>query len=302
MHIHHDHNHGHSLGHHHHHGHSHSNQKNILLAFVLNASFAVIEFVGGYFTNSVAIYSDALHDLGDSLALLFAYFAEKLSLKKADSSYTFGYRRFSVLAALINGLILLIGSVLILGEAIERIQAPEPVHAPGVFGLAVLGIVVNGFAAYRMSKNTGMNSQMIKLHLLEDILGWCAVLVVSVVLLFRPWYFLDSVLSILIAFMIISGVMRNLRNVTKIFLQAFPDTLNREELIRDLLKMAHVIDVHLLQGWSVDEASFNLTLHVKVDADLRMRDVDDLRLEIQAYLKKKNVVYSTIQFEGASCQ
>jgi cobalt-zinc-cadmium efflux system protein len=299
--MHNHHHHGHAHGHHHHHGHSHSNQKNILLAFGLNASFAVIEFVGGYLTNSVAIYSDALHDLGDSLALLFAYFAEKLSLKKADNQYTFGYRRFSVLAALINGLILLVGSVFIISEAIQRFQNPEPIHAPGVLGLAFLGIAVNGFAAYRMSKNSGMNSQMIKLHLLEDILGWCAVLVVSIVLLFKPWYFLDSVLSVLIAFMIISGVIRNLRNVTKIFLQAFPDTLNREDLIKDLMKIKHVVDVHFLQGWSVDESSFNLTLHVKVDSELRMKEVDSLRVEIQAYLKNKHVVYSTIQFEGTDC-
>lgn len=298
--MHNHHHHGHAHGHHHH-GHSHSNQKNILLAFALNASFALIEFVGGYLTNSVAIYSDALHDLGDSLALLFAYFAEKLSLKEADQKYTFGYRRFSVLAALINGLILLVGSVFIISEAIERFQNPEPIHAPGVLGLAILGIVVNGVAAYRMSKNSGMNSQMIKLHLLEDILGWCAVLVVSVVLLFKPWYFLDSVLSVLIAFMIISGVIRNLRNVTKIFLQAFPDTLNREEMIKDLVKINHVVDVHFLQGWSVDESSFNLTLHVKVDSELRMKEVDNLRVEIQKYLKKKHVLYSTIQFEGTDC-
>jgi len=298
--MHNHHHHGHAHGHHHH-GHSHSNQKNILLAFGLNASFAVIEFVGGYLTNSVAIYSDALHDLGDSLALLFAYFAEKLSLKKADNQYTFGYRRFSVLAALINGLILLVGSVFIISEAIQRFQNPEPIHAPGVLGLAFLGIAVNGFAAYRMSKNSGMNSQMIKLHLLEDILGWCAVLVVSIVLLFKPWYFLDSVLSVLMAFMIISAVIRNLRNVTKIFLQAFPDTLNREDLIKDLMKIKHVVDVHFLQGWSVDESSFNLTLHVKVDSELRMKEVDSLRVEIQAYLKNKHVVYSTIQFEGTDC-
>jgi cobalt-zinc-cadmium efflux system protein len=101
--------------------------------------------------------------------------------------------------------------------------------------------------------------------------------------------------------MIISGVIRNLRNVTKIFLQAFPDTLNREDLIKDLMKIKHVVDVHFLQGWSVDESSFNLTLHVKVDSELRMKEVDSLRVEIQAYLKNKHVVYSTIQFEGTDC-
>lgn len=145
--------------HDHNHSHESKNEKNILLAFFLNAGFAAIEFVGGYLTNSVAIYSDALHDLGDSLALLFSYFAEKLSSKKADSKFTFGYRRFSVLAALVNGLILIIGSTFILSEAISRYQNPEPVHAEGVLLLALLGLAVNGFAAFRMSKNSGANSR-----------------------------------------------------------------------------------------------------------------------------------------------
>lgn len=286
------------------HNHPHKgneNQKNILLAFFLNAGFAVVEFVGGYLTNSVAIYSDALHDLGDSLALMFAYMAEKISQKKADRNFTFGYRRFSVLAALINGLILLLGSTFIISEAVTRFQNPEPIMAEGVIGLALLGLVVNGFAAFRMSKNSGLNSRMIMFHLLEDILGWCAVLVVSVVLLFKPWYFLDSVLSILIAGIIISGVVKNLFKVSKIFMQTFPDYIDREELIKRLLSLENVMDVHFIQGWSIDESSFNLTLHVKVPSDLRMSDVDVLRFNIERILKDEHVLYATIQFEGSDC-
>lgn len=297
------HNHSHSHSHSHSHGHSHhsNNEKNILLAFFLNAGFAVIEFVGGYLTNSVAIYSDALHDLGDSFALLFSYIAEKISIKKADKKFTFGYRRFSVLAALINGLILLVGSTFIIREAITRIQNPEAIHAEGVILLAILGLSVNGYAAYRMSKNSGINSRMIMFHLLEDILGWCAVLIVSIVLLFKPWYFLDSVLSILIALIIINGVIKNLFSVSKIFLQAFPENINRETIIKDLSAFENVIDIHFIQGWSVDESNFNLTLHVKVPADLRMKDVDILRYKMEAYLKENNILYTTIQFEGNEC-
>jgi len=279
-----------------------NNQKNILLAFFLNAGFAVVEFVGGYLTNSVAIYSDALHDLGDSMALMFAYIAEKISQKKADRNFTFGYRRFSVLAALINGLILLVGSTFIISEAISRFQNPESIIAEGVIGLAFLGLAVNGFAAYRMSKNSGLNSKMIMYHLLEDILGWCAVLVVSVILLFKPWYFLDSVLSVLIAGIIISGVLKNLLKVSKIFMQTFPDYIDREGLIKELSSLKNVMDVHFVQGWSIDESSFNLTLHVKVPSDLRMSDVDSLRSQMETILKDKNVLYTTIQFEGSDCQ
>lgn len=288
--------------HNHNHSHRENNQQNILLAFFLNAGFAVIEFIGGYLTNSVAIYSDALHDLGDSIALLFAYIAEKISVKKADKKFTFGYRRFSVLAALINGLILLIGSAFIIREAVARFQNPEPIHVPGVILLALLGLAVNGFAAYRMSKNSGLNSRMIMLHLLEDILGWCAVLLVSIVLLFKPWYILDSVLSILIAFIIINGVIKNLYNVSKIFLQAFPENINREDIIKDLSIFNHVVDIHFIQGWSLDESNFNLTLHVKVSSNLLMKDVDVLRKKMEDYLREKHILFTTIQFEGDDCE
>lgn len=285
----------------HNHSHIENNQKNILLAFFMNAGFAVIEFVGGYLTNSVAIYSDALHDLGDSIALLFAYIAEKISVKKADKKFTFGYRRFSVLAALVNGLILLVGSAFIIKEAVTRLQNPEPIHVQGVILLAFLGLAVNGFAAFRMSKNSGLNSRMIMLHLLEDILGWCAVLIVSIVLLFKPWYFLDSALSIIIAFIIINGVIKNLFNVSKIFLQAFPENISREVIVKELTTFENVIDIHFIQGWSLDESNFNLTLHVKVSSSLLMKDVDILRKRIEVYLREKHILFTTIQFEGEEC-
>ena len=287
----------------HDHGHHQKelNEKNILLAFFLNAGFAVIEFVGGYLTNSVAIYSDALHDLGDSIALLFSYFAEKMSSKKADQQFTYGYRRFSVLAALVNGLILLVGSTFIISEAIQRLQSPEAIHAPGVILLSLLGLSVNGFAAYRMSKNSGLNSRMLMFHLLEDILGWCAVLVVSIVLLFKPWYFLDSVLSILIAVIIINGVIKNLYQVSKILLQSFPSKIDRKKLEQDILGLNNVLGVHFIQGWSLDDSSFNLTLHVKVSSELQMKEVDALRVQIETYLRANQILYTTIQFEGSEC-
>lgn len=292
---------GHNHHHHGHHHHHHDNQKNILLAFFLNFGFSIVEFIGGYLTNSVAIYSDALHDLGDSVALLFAYMAEKMSQRKPDKKYTFGYRRFSVLAALINGLILLLGSTFIISEAIQRFLSPEPIWAEGVILLALLGLTVNGIAAYRMSKNSGLNSRMLMFHLLEDILGWCAVLVVSTILLFKPWYILDSILSIIIALIIINGVVKNLFEVSKILMQAFPENFNREAVLRDLHKFEHVLDIHFIQGWSVDETSYSLSLHVKVPSDMQMRAVDVLREKMEVYLRDKHVIYSTIQFEGEDC-
>jgi cobalt-zinc-cadmium efflux system protein len=223
---------GEHLHHHHHSG------KNILIAFFLNASFAVIELIGGYYTNSVSIISDALHDFGDSLALLFSFFAEKIALKKADEKFTFGYRRFSILSALINGLILLTGSIFVIDEAVSRILSPEVVKPEGMLALAVLGIIVNAVAAYRLSKNDGLNSQMVMYHMLEDLLGWIAVLIVSVILLFKPWFILDSILSILIALIILRGVYKNLLKVGMIFLQKFPDDIEINKIKQKVLSLA----------------------------------------------------------------
>lgn len=283
-------------GHHHHH---HTGSKNILMAFFLNIVFAVIEIIGGYMTNSVAIMSDALHDLGDSLALLFSYFAEKLSHKEADEYYTFGYRRFSILSALINGVILLSGSIFVIYEAVGRIISPQVVQPDGMIFLAFLGIGVNGFAAYRLSKDNSTNVKMVMFHLLEDLLGWVAVLIVSIVLLYKPWFFLDSVLSILISLIILRGVYKNLAKVIKIFLQRFPEDLNLKEITDKIQMLKLVDDIHAIKGWSIDDETFYLRFHVKVPPETQMQVVDQLKNEIKFILEKHHVQYSTIEFESS---
>lgn len=274
--------------------------KNILVAFFLNAGFAVIELIGGYLTNSVAIYSDALHDFGDSLALLFSYFAEKLSYKNADKKFTFGYRRFSVLSALINGVILLVGSLFVIYEASQRIMSPEKVSPEGMLGLAILGVLVNSFAAYRLSKDDGMNTKMVMLHLLEDLLGWFAVLIVSIVLLYKPWYVLDSILSVLISLVILRGVYKNLIRVGMIFLQTFPDGLELEQLKNEVMELGLVNDIHAVKGWSIDDTSYYLRFHILVPEETKIGTVDSLKVKIKDILNKYNVTYSTIEFESVN--
>ena len=288
-------------GHHHdhHHHHHHAEGKNILIAFFLNFTFALIEIVGGYFTNSVAIMSDAIHDLGDSMALLFSYFAEKLSVKEADDSYTFGYRRFSILSAFINGLILLGGSLFVLYEAIQRLFSPQAVEPKGMIALAILGIAVNGFAAYRLSKSQGINSKMVMLHLLEDLLGWVAVLLVSIILLFKPWYSLDAILSILISFLILKGVYKNLVKVIRIFLQKFPEDLSLTEIKNEIKSLPEVKDIHEIKGWSIDDQSYYLRFHLKVAPETQMKTVDKIKRQVKDILTRHHVEYSTIEFESS---
>lgn len=285
--------------HHHHHHHHHAEGKNILIAFFLNFTFALIEIVGGYFTNSVAIMSDAIHDLGDSMALLFSYFAEKLSVKEADDSYTFGYRRFSILSAFINGLILLGGSLFVLYEAIQRLFSPQAVEPKGMIALAILGIAVNGFAAYRLSKSQGINSKMVMFHLLEDLLGWVAVLLVSIILLFKPWYSLDAILSILISFLILKGVYKNLVKVIRIFLQKFPEDLSLTEIKNEIKSLPEVKDIHEIKGWSIDDQSYYLRFHLKVAPETQMKTVDKIKRQVKDILTRHHVEYSTIEFESS---
>ena len=287
-----------SDNHHHHHRHHHQGSKNILVAFFLNASFAIIELIGGYYTNSVAIISDAIHDFGDSLALLFSFFAEKISHKEADDKFTFGYRRFSILSALINGIILLLGSLFVIYEAIGRILSPEAVKPEGMLGLAILGIIVNAIAAYRLSKDDGINSKMVMYHLLEDLLGWIAVLIVSIILLFKPWYLLDSILSILISLMILRGVYKNLLKVGTIFLQRFPDDLELAKIKDEILELNLVKDIHAIKGWSIDDETYYLRFHIQVPKDTIIQQVDSLKAEIKSILKDHKVKYSTIEFES----
>jgi cobalt-zinc-cadmium efflux system protein len=280
-------------GHHHHHKGS-----NILIAFFLNAGFAVIELIGGYLTNSVAIFSDAIHDFGDSIALLIAYFGEKVSLKDPDVKYTYGYRRFSVLSAVLSGVILFLGSIFVIKEAIERLANPEPVHAPGMIGFAILGIAVNAFAAFKLSKESGLNQRMVMLHLFEDILGWVAVLIVSIILLFKPWFILDSVLSLMISLIILRGVYKQFKKIGAIILQKFPDDIEIEVLKNHIKSIKPVIDVHAIQGWTLDGEINTLNFHVSIPSSTTMEEADKIKKKIKEYLEKEGILYSSIEFES----
>ncbi len=212
---HHDHDHD-DTHHHHHHGHEghhHHHTGNIKVAFWLNLTFCILEFAGGLFTNSVAILSDALHDLGDSFSLGLAWYFQKISQRKRDKLFSYGYKRFSLLGALINSMILLIGSVFIVREAIPRILHPETSNAQGMIIFALIGIAVNGAAVLRLKKGSSINERVISLHLIEDVLGWVAVLIAAVVMLFVDVPVLDPLLSLLITGYILYNVVKNLKQI-----------------------------------------------------------------------------------------
>jgi cobalt-zinc-cadmium efflux system protein len=286
------HGHHHGPGHHHHHG-----TENLKLAFFLNLGFTLIEIAGGLLTNSVAILSDALHDLGDSLALGFAWAMEHLAGKKRDHRYSYGYRRFSLLAALINVLVLLSGSLLILTIALPRLWKPEAVHAPGMALLALLGIAVNGAAFFRLQRDSSMNSRVAALHLLEDVLGWVAVLIVSVVLLFVKLPILDPLLSIFLTLYILVGVFRNLKQTLELFLQSVPQGIELSEWEQRLATLEGVCACHHMHLWSLDGAHHVLSAHLVVRSDMETKDLRRIKQEAQALLEPLKLTHTTLELE-----
>lgn len=291
-HHHHDHS-GHDHGGHHHH---HAG-KNLSIAFSLNLSFTIIEIVGGFLTNSMAILADAVHDLGDSFSLGLAWYLEKYSNKKRTTDFTYGYRRFSILAAFINSSILIIGSLAILFFAIPRLWDPPMPDAGGMIWLAILGIVVNGAAVLRLKKGESLNEKVVMLHLLEDVIGWAAVLVVGIVLLYFDLPILDPLLSIGLSCYIFWNVFKNFGKTVTIFLQKKPASFDEQTFKEKLIESNLITSVHDIHAWTMDGQYGVLTLHVKVSQFADKEQIVSLKAAIRKIASHSGINHTTIEVE-----
>jgi cobalt-zinc-cadmium efflux system protein len=293
----------HHHGAHNHHDHSHASG-NIGLAFWLNTFFALLEVAGGLYTNSVAILSDALHDFGDSLTLGFAWYFQKKSEKRPDKKYSYGYRRFSVVGAFISSMVLVCGSVFIIYEAISRLQHPETPDAKGMVVLAVFGLAVNLAAMLRLRKGATVNEKVISLHFLEDVLGWAAVLIGAIVMIFADVPLLDPILSLSIAVFILFNVFRNINAAIRIILQGVPADVSEEEIRSQLFEISEIDNIHDFRVWTLDGVYNVLTLHAKVRTDLTMKEGEVLKNKIRRKLAHLNIRHATIELESldASCE
>ena len=284
---------------HHHHDHP---SGNIRSAFFLNLGFAIIEVIGGLLTNSVAILSDALHDFGDSLTLGVSWYFSKVASKKGDKEYSYGYKRFSLLGAIISSIVLLTGSVFIVKEAIPRLFNPIQPDTTGMIALGILGVIVNGIAALRLSKGHSINEKVVYLHLLEDVLGWVAVLIGATIMHFTHLPIIDPILSVLIALFILVNVFKNLKQSFKIILQGTPQDLDLEKIHAEILSVAEVEDFHDCHTWTMDGEYHVLSIHLIVK-DLSMSALEKIKLEVKEKLKHLGIDHTTIEFEqeGADC-
>ena len=268
--------------------------KKMRIVLILNAFFTVFEAFFGWTLNSAAILSDAVHDSGDVLAIAIAWFFEKISDREADNRYSYGYRRFSLLGGLITAVFLLFGSAFILITSIPKLFNPEPVHVTGMFWVAVFAVVVNGYCSWMMHKGQSANEQLLNLHLLEDVLGWVAILILSVVLRFTNWYFLDPLLSILTAAWIISQSFPRFLNISKIFLQAVPEGIDPQVIGQQILALDDDIDgLSHLHIWSTDGEQHMASVTV-LTCRLTADEQEDLKQKIRSLVAKYNINHITI--------
>ena len=288
-------------------GHSHHNHdqstKNIKVAFFLNLVFTVIEIVGGFLTNSMAILSDALHDLGDSLSLGLSWYLEKYSTKRRDAQFTHGYARFSLLSALINAVVLISGSVFILIEAVPRIINPVQPETKGMILLAILGIVFNGVAVWKLRKETTLNQKMVSWHLWEDVLGWVGILLIAIVMQFYHLPELDGIFSVVFTLFILYNVVKMLRKTLKILLQGIPDNIDVRKIQTELLGIPNIVSCHDIRIWSMDGQQIVMTLHVVVPDQVSKQNIIEVKTRVQSIAKNHGINHVTteVEYQSESC-
>ena len=276
---------------------------NIKTAFFLNLGFSVFELIGGIYTNSISIISDSVHDFGDALSIAIAWGLEKKSEKAPNKNYTYGYKRFSLVGALITSVFLIIGSVIMLYNAIPRLLNPERVNYNGILILAVIGVIVNGLGAYKTARGNVISEKVVSLHLLEDVLGWAAVLISGVIMKFLDLPIIDPILCILITAFILFNVFKNIKSIFEVFLEKAPDNINIDSIISELLKNEKIIELHHIHFWSADSVVPYITFHVKVVDGLSQMEMVNIKNFIRDKFKEKDINHVTleIEFESENC-
>ncbi len=264
----------------------------ILIAFLLNLFFSIFEFIGGIITGSVSIASDAVHDLGDAIGIGTSFFLERKSKNRPDDKHSYGYARYSVLGGVITTSILIVGSVVVIYNAVMKIINPTSINYDGMIIFAVVGVVVNFLAAFFTHEKETLNQKAVNLHMLEDVLGWIIVLIGAIVMKFTNFALLDPILSIALAIFIFINAVSTLKEAFDVFLEKTPKNIDLNEIKKHLLHIDGVIDVHHIHVWSMDGENNFATMHIVANGDTAK-----LKKEIKEELSEHSIPHSTIEFE-----
>ncbi|CCE57995.1 cation diffusion facilitator family transporter [Staphylococcus argenteus] len=280
----------------------HNSKKTLWASLIITLLFTVIEFVGGLVSNSLALLSDSFHMLSDVLALGLSMLAIYFASKKPTARYTFGFLRFEILAAFLNGLALIVISIWILYEAIVRIIYPQQIESGIMFLIASIGLLVNIILTIilvrSLKQEDNINIQSALWHFMGDLLNSIGVIVAVVLIHFTGWRIIDPIISIVISIIILRGGYKITRNAWLILMESVPKHLNTDEIIEDIISIDGILDVHEFHLWSITTDHYSLSAHVVLD---RNCDVDDYQAidQVSTLLEEKyGIAHSTLQIEN----
>ena len=267
----------------------------VWLAFFLNLSYAIVEFIAGGVFGSSAVLADSVHDLGDAVAIGVSAVLETISNREEDSRYTLGYKRFSLLGALITAVILMTGSVFVILENLTKLFHPQPVNDEGILWLGIIAVTINVLASLVVRKGKTKNESILSLHFLEDTLGWLAVILMAIILRFTDWYILDPFLSLVISFFILSKALPRFWSTLKIFLDAVPEGVEIKQVKNGLEQVDNVASINQLNLWTMDGLEKNAIVHVCLK---RIEDMEASKTAIRHYLKDIGFHNITIEVDS----
>jgi len=286
------------MEHNHDHNHNHNSKENIKIAFLLNLMFSMLELFGGFLTNSISILTDSIHDFGDALSIGVSYFLEKKSSKTPDQEYTYGYLRYSLIGALLTSVILLIGSLIAVIEAVKRIKSPQTVNYDAMIIFAIFGIIINGYAAHKTSHGHKHNEKAINLHMIEDVFGWVVVFIGSICIKIFDFHVLDSILSIFIAMYILFHVYKYIKEVFDIFMEKVPSNIKIDKITKDVeQEFSEIKSIHHIHIWTMDGTNNYMTCHIALNKKLEEKQITDLKHNIKVFLKEYDIDHITLEIE-----
>ena len=267
----------------------------VWIAFFLNLSYAIVEFIAGGIFGSSAVLADSVHDLGDAIAIGISAFLESISNREEDSHYTLGYKRFSLLGAMVTAVILMTGSVLVILENITKLFHPQPVNDEGILWLGIIAVSINVLASLVIRKGQTKNESILSLHFLEDTLGWVAVILMAIVLRFTDWYILDPLLSLAISIFILSKAIPRFWSTLRIFLDAVPEGVDIQQVKSDLEQLEHVASINQLNLWTMDGLEKNAIVHVCLE---HVNHMEVCKESIRDLLKERGFQNVTIEVDS----
>lgn len=293
------------MGHNHDHGHTHgANKKVLLISFILIASYMIVEAVGGYLTNSLALLADAGHMLSDAISLAVALLAFKLGEKLASKSKTFGYKRFEILAALFNGVTLIVIALFIFYEAIPRFVNPPEVATTGMLIISSIGLAVNILVAWIMMRGgdveENLNMRGAYLHVISDMLGSIGAIAAALLIMFFGWGWADPVASVIVAALVLRSGYFVAKSGLHVLMEGTPQNVDMEDVIQTLLSTKGIKSIHDLHVWSISSGLNALSCHVVVDDKMSIVESEKLLRLIEHDLEYKSIHHVTIQLETSA--